>query len=130
MNTKYSFNKFFRIISFNLLSLSFFSFPSINSEPYSADFKPFDNISFPKKEYYKYGPLKINLNISYKQDGMIIYPALNYQSKKIYIAFNCHAELLNVTSSNLMWKDWAKPQLPFESRMIRDICSQNTLIID
>ncbi|KGG11696.1 LysM-repeat protein [Prochlorococcus sp. SS52] len=51
-------------------------------------------------------------------------PASNKSNKKIYIAIDCSKSLLNVTDSNLNWREWSQAMVNFEKELIRDWCNR------
>ena len=105
---------------FQLAALPF-SLSQINANTQQTEFEL--KSSTYNKEYIPYGPLKLELYNKLINSSVVIHSAINSKNQKIYIAFNCNKMLINVTSSNLVWQEWIKPRLPFENKMINDICA-------
>ncbi|WP_164923229.1 MULTISPECIES: hypothetical protein [Prochlorococcus] len=71
-----------------------------------------------------YGPLSLDFNHFYFESDTYIVPASNKSNKKIYIAIDCSKSLLNVTDSNLNWREWSQAMVNFEKELIRDWCNR------
>jgi hypothetical protein len=54
--------------------------------------------------------------------GSMVAPTLNSEGKPLYVAVNCSARKINVTSSDGAWKSWIAPQTNFEKDLVKDRC--------
>jgi hypothetical protein len=54
--------------------------------------------------------------------GSFVAPSVNGDGQALYVAVNCTARKLNVTSQAGQWKAWESPGQDFEQRLVQDIC--------
>ena len=71
-----------------------------------------------------YGPLQVDWSNWQSMGGSMVAPTLNSEGKPLYVAVNCSARKINVTSSNGAWKSWIAPQTNFEKDLVKDRCSK------
>ena len=69
-----------------------------------------------------YGPLQVDWSNWQSMGGSMVAPTLNSEGKPLYIAVNCSAQKINVTSSDGAWKSWIAPQTHFEKDLVSDRC--------
>jgi hypothetical protein len=54
--------------------------------------------------------------------GSYVAPSLNGEGQALYLAVNCTARKINVTSQAGQWKNWETPSKDFEQKLVQDIC--------
>ncbi len=69
-----------------------------------------------------YGPLQVDWSNWQSMGGSMVAPTLNGEGKPLYVAVNCSARKINVTSSDGAWKSWIAPQTNFEKDLVKDRC--------
>jgi LysM repeat protein len=69
-----------------------------------------------------YGPLQVDWSNWQSMGGSMVAPTLNSEGKPLYVAVNCSARKINVTSSDGAWKSWIAPQTNFEKDLVKDRC--------
>jgi LysM repeat protein len=69
-----------------------------------------------------YGPLQVDWSNWQSMGGSMVAPTLNSEGKPLYVAVNCSARKINVTSSDGAWKSWIAPQTNFEKDLMKDRC--------
>ncbi|MEJ6658689.1 MAG: LysM peptidoglycan-binding domain-containing protein [Synechococcus sp. ArSW.bin.68] len=71
-----------------------------------------------------YGPLQVDWSNWQSMGGSMVAPTLNSEGKPLYVAVNCSARKINVTSSDGAWKSWIAPQANFEKDLVKDRCNK------
>ena len=71
-----------------------------------------------------YGPLQVDWSNWQAMGGSMVAPTLNSEGKPLYVAVNCSARKINVTSSDGAWKSWIAPQTNFEKDLVMDRCKK------
>ncbi len=71
-----------------------------------------------------YGPLQVDWSNWQSMGGSMVAPTLNREGKPLYVAVNCSARKINVTSSDGAWKSWIAPQTNFEKDLVKDRCNK------
>jgi LysM repeat protein len=71
-----------------------------------------------------YGPLQVDWSNWQSMGGSMVAPTLNSEGKPLYVAVNCSARKINVTSSDGAWKSWIAPQTNFEMDLVKDRCNK------
>ena len=71
-----------------------------------------------------YGPLQVDWSNWQSMGGSMVAPTLNSEGKPLYVAVNCSAGKINVTSSDGAWKSWIAPQTNFERDLVMDRCKK------
>ena len=71
-----------------------------------------------------YGPLQVDWSNWQSMGGSMVAPTLNNEGKPLYVAVNCSARKINVTSSDGAWKSWIAPQTNFEKDLVKDRCNK------
>ena len=71
-----------------------------------------------------YGPLQVDWSNWQSMGGSMVAPTLNSAGKPLYVAVNCSARKINVTSSDGAWKSWIAPQTNFEKDLVKDRCNK------
>ena len=71
-----------------------------------------------------YGPLQVDWSNWQSMGGSMVAPTLNSEGKPLYVAVNCSARKINVTSSDGAWKSWIAPQTNFEKDLVMDRCKK------
>ena len=71
-----------------------------------------------------YGPLQVDWSNWQSMGGSMVAPTLNNEGKPLYVAVNCSARKINVTSSDGAWKSWIAPQANFEKDLVKDRCNK------
>ena len=71
-----------------------------------------------------YGPLQVDWSNWQSMGGSMVAPTLNSEGKPLYVAVNCSARKINVTSSDGAWKSWIAPQTNFEKDLVKDRCTK------
>ena len=71
-----------------------------------------------------YGPLQVDWSNWQSMGGSMVAPTLNSEGKPLYVAVNCSARKINVTSSDGAWKSWIAPQTNFEQDLVKDRCNK------
>jgi LysM repeat protein len=71
-----------------------------------------------------YGPLQVDWSNWQSMGGSMVAPTLNSEGKPLYVAVNCSARKINVTSSDGAWKSWIAPQTNFEKDLVKDRCNK------
>jgi hypothetical protein len=57
--------------------------------------------------------------------GSYVAPSLNGEGQPLYLAVNCTARKINVTSQAGQWRTWETPSKDFEYKLVQDICQAN-----
>jgi LysM repeat protein len=68
------------------------------------------------------GPLQVDWSKLQPMGGSFVAPTVNGEGQTLYVAVNCSARKLNVTSQAGQWKTWEAPGQDFEQRLVQDIC--------
>lgn len=55
--------------------------------------------------------------------GSYVAPSLNTQGQPLYLAVNCTARKINVTSQAGQWRNWESPNEDFERKLVQDVCA-------
>jgi LysM repeat protein len=71
-----------------------------------------------------YGPLQVDWSNWQSMGGSMVAPTLNSEGKPLYVAVNCSAGKINITSSDGAWKSWIAPQTNFERDLVMDRCKK------
>jgi LysM repeat protein len=73
-------------------------------------------------DWRSYGPLQVDWSKLQPMGGSFVAPTVNGEGQTLYVAVNCSARKLNVTSQAGQWKTWEAPGQDFEQRLVQDIC--------
>jgi LysM repeat protein len=73
-------------------------------------------------DWRSYGPLQVDWSNLQPMGGSFVAPSVNGDGQALYVAVNCTARKLNVTSQAGQWKTWESPGQDFEQRLVQDIC--------
>ena len=73
-------------------------------------------------DWRSYGPLQVDWSNLQPMGGSFVAPSVNGDGQALYVAVNCTARKLNVTSQAGQWKAWESPGQDFEQRLVQDIC--------
>ena len=73
-------------------------------------------------DWRDYGPLQVDWSKLQSMGGSYVAPSLNGKGEAMYLAVNCAARKINVTSQAGQWKTWETPREDFEKRLVQDIC--------
>ena len=76
-------------------------------------------------EWRNYGPLQVDWSKIQPMGGSYVAPSLNSDGQPLYLAVNCTARKINVTSQAGQWRTWENPSKDFEYKLIQDICQAN-----
>ena len=107
---------------------------STNNSPYYYQIqrtKSFEILNYANIKYrrpiteipYKFfGPLQLEINKAKRFEEIYIIPGLNNDKQRIFLALNCKFKILNVTGSQLKWKEWSKPKHSFEYNILKTFC--------
>jgi LysM repeat protein len=72
-----------------------------------------------------YGPLQVDWSKIQPMGGSYVAPSLNSDGQPLYLAVNCTARKINVTSQAGQWRTWENPSKDFEYKLVQDICQAN-----
>ncbi len=84
--------------------------------------KPAKTVQAKPASWRTYGPLQVDWSNWQSMGGSMVAPTLNGDGKPLYVAVNCSARKINVTSSEGAWKSWIAPQTNFEKDLVTDRC--------
>lgn len=73
-------------------------------------------------DWRNYGPLQVDWSKLQPMGGSYVAPSLNGEGQPLYLAVNCTARKINVTSKAGQWKTWETPSKDFEQKLVQDIC--------
>ncbi len=73
-------------------------------------------------DWRNYGPLQVDWSKLQPMGGSYVAPSLNGEGQPLYLAVNCTARKINVTSQAGQWKTWETPSKDFEQKLVQDIC--------
>jgi hypothetical protein len=76
----------------------------------------------PAGEWRNYGPLQVDWSKIQPMGGSYVAPSLNSEGQALYVAVNCTARKINVTSQAGQWRVWENPSKDFEYKLVQDIC--------
>jgi LysM repeat protein len=76
-------------------------------------------------EWRNYGPLQVDWSKIQPMGGSYVAPSLNSDGQPLYLAVNCTARKINVTSQAGQWRTWENPSKDFEYKLVQDICQAN-----
>jgi LysM repeat protein len=79
----------------------------------------------PAGEWRNYGPLQVDWSKIQPMGGSYVAPSLNSDGQPLYLAVNCTARKINVTSQAGQWRTWENPSKDFEYKLVQDICQAN-----
>jgi LysM repeat protein len=79
----------------------------------------------PAGEWRNYGPLQVDWSKIQPMGGSFVAPSLNGDGQPLYLAVNCTARKINVTSQAGQWRTWENPSKDFEYKLVQDICQAN-----
>jgi LysM repeat protein len=79
----------------------------------------------PAGEWRNYGPLQVDWSKIQPMGGSYVAPSLNSEGQPLYLAVNCTARKINVTSQAGQWRTWENPSKDFEHKLVKDICQAN-----
>jgi LysM repeat protein len=77
-----------------------------------------------KPDWRSYGPLQVDWANWQPMGGSMVAPTLNSKGESLYLAINCSARKLNVTSQAGQWKTWDDPRADFEQQLVTDLCKR------
>ena len=83
------------------------------------------NAARPAGEWRNYGPLQVDWSKIQPMGGSFVAPSLNGDGQPLYLAVNCTARKINVTSQAGQWRTWENPSKDFEYKLVQDICQAN-----
>ncbi|MFM9104578.1 MAG: LysM peptidoglycan-binding domain-containing protein [Cyanobium sp.] len=83
------------------------------------------NAARPAGEWRNYGPLQVDWSKIQPMGGSYVAPSLNGEGQPLYLAVNCTARKINVTSLAGQWRTWETPSKDFEYKLVQDICQAN-----
>jgi LysM repeat protein len=83
------------------------------------------NAARPAGEWRNYGPLQVDWSKIQPMGGSYVAPSLNGEGQPLYLAVNCTARKINVTSQAGQWRTWENPSKDFEHKLVQDICQAN-----
>ena len=83
---------------------------------------PTQSVAAKSATWRTYGPLQVDWSNWQSMGGSMVAPTLNSEGKPLYVAVNCSARKINVTSSDGAWKSWIAPQTNFEKDLVKDRC--------
>jgi len=83
------------------------------------------NAARPAGEWRNYGPLQVDWSKIQPMGGSYVAPSLNGEGQPLYLAVNCTARKINVTSQAGQWRTWETPSKDFEYKLVQDICQAN-----
>jgi LysM repeat protein len=73
-------------------------------------------------DWRSYGPLQVDWSKLQPMGGSYVAPSVNNEGQTLYLAVNCTARKINVTSLSGQWKTWETPSKDFEHSLVRDVC--------
>jgi hypothetical protein len=91
-------------------------------KPAPAKTTPTKSVAAKPATWRTYGPLQVDWSNWQSMGGSMVAPTLNSEGKPLYVAVNCSARKINVTSSDGAWKSWIAPQTNFEKDLMKDRC--------
>jgi hypothetical protein len=89
-----------------------------------ANTTPTQSVAAKSATWRTYGPLQVDWSNWQSMGGSMVAPTLNSEGKPLYVAVNCSARKINVTSSDGAWKSWIAPQTNFEKDLVKDRCNK------
>ena len=89
-----------------------------------AQTTPTQSVEAKPAAWRTYGPLQVDWSNWQSMGGSMVAPTLNSEGKPLYVAVNCSARKINVTSSDGAWKSWIAPQTNFEKDLVKDRCTK------
>ena len=89
-----------------------------------AQTTPTQSVQAKPAAWRAYGPLQVDWSNWQAMGGSMVAPTLNSEGKPLYVAVNCSARKINVTSSDGAWKSWIAPQTNFEKDLVMDRCKK------
>ena len=93
-------------------------------KPAPAKTTPTKSVAAKPATWRTYGPLQVDWSNWQSMGGSMVAPTLNSEGKPLYVAVNCSARKINVTSSDGAWKSWIAPQTNFEKDLVKDLCNK------
>ena len=93
-------------------------------KPAPAKTTPTKSVAAKPATWRTYGPLQVDWSNWQSMGGSMVAPTLNSEGKPLYVAVNCSARKINVTSSDGAWKSWIAPQTNFEKDLVKDRCTK------
>jgi len=88
---------------------------------YATNYSVFDD-PINNNLYKEYGPIRIFLSNSFRKDNISLIKGINLRNQYFYLAIACNKRLINVTGTDLTWKNWSYPKEDFENQIINDVC--------
>jgi hypothetical protein len=82
-------------------------------------------VARPAGDWRNYGPLQVDWSKIQPMGGSYVAPSLNSDGQALYLAVNCTARKINVTSQAGQWRNWENPSKDFEHKLVQDICQAN-----
>jgi LysM repeat protein len=82
-------------------------------------------VARPAGDWRNYGPLQVDWSKIQPMGGSYVAPSLNSEGQALYLAVNCTARKINVTSQAGQWRNWENPSKDFEHKLVQDICQAN-----
>ncbi len=82
-------------------------------------------VARPAGDWRNYGPLQVDWSKIQPMGGSYVAPSLNSDGQALYLAVNCAARKINVTSQAGQWRTWENPSKDFEHKLLQDICQAN-----
>ena len=82
-------------------------------------------VARPAGDWRSYGPLQVDWSKIQPMGGSYVAPSLNSDGQALYLAVNCTARKINVTSQAGQWRTWENPSKDFEHKLVQDICQAN-----
>jgi LysM repeat protein len=76
----------------------------------------------PAGDWRNYGPLQVDWSKIQPMGGSYVAPSLNSDGQTLYLAVNCTARKINLTSQAGQWRTWENPSKDFEHKLVLDIC--------
>jgi LysM repeat protein len=76
----------------------------------------------PAGDWRQYGPLQVDWSKIQPMGGSYVAPSLTSEGQTLYLAVNCTARKINVTSQAGQWRTWENPEKDFEHKLVKDIC--------
>jgi LysM repeat protein len=98
--------------------------PAVSQAP-AANVTPKPTPARPAGDWRNYGPLQVDWSKIQPMGGSYVAPSLNSDGQALYLAVNCTARKINVTSQAGQWRTWETPSKDFEFKLIEDICQAN-----
>jgi LysM repeat protein len=76
----------------------------------------------PAGDWRQYGPLQVDWSKIQPMGGSYVAPSLNSEGQSLYLAVNCTARKINVTTQAGQWRTWENPEKDFEHKLVKDLC--------